>query len=109
MNVRRIEAAPSKKIIFDKKGFFVIFIKNNMIVVEHYQNISKGTSLKVDTGKLDTVIVGYDSLSIGQTIVREGLISRIDHSIYLGRELMKAEIALRNGLKYEQCTDLIIS
>ena len=105
MNIREIEAAPSRRIVFDPKGFFVIYLQKEDIVVEHYQNVSKGTALKVDTGKLDAVIRGKDSLSIGQTIVREGLISRTDHAIYLGRELMKAEIALKNGLKYEQCED----
>jgi len=109
MKIREIQAAPSRRIVFDPKGFFVIYLQNGKdIVVEHYQNVSKGTALKVDTGKLDAVIRGKDSLSIGQTIVREGLISRTDHAIYLGRELMKAEIALKNGLKYEQCEDLKI-
>ena len=88
---------------------FVIYLQNEKIVAEHYQNVSKGTSLEVDTGKLDAVITGEDSLSIGQTIVRMGLISRTDHSIYLGRELMKAEIALKHGLKYEQCKGLNIT
>ncbi len=108
MNIREIEATLSRRIVFDPKGFFVIYLQKEDIVVEHYQNVSKGTALKVDTGKLDAVIRGKDSLSIGQTIVREGLISRTDHAIYLGRELMKAEIALKNGLKYEQCEDLKI-
>ena len=106
MLIRKIEAFPSKKIIFDKKGFFVIYLKNDEIVTEHYISVSKGSSLKVDTGKLDTIITGTDSLTIGQTIIREGLISRIDHSLYLGRELMKAEIALKNQLDYEQCKSL---
>lgn len=108
MQIRKIEASPSKQIIFDKKGFFVIYLKNGKIVTEHYLNISKGTPLKVDTGKLNLIVTGTDSLSIGQTIIREGLISRIDHSLYLGRELMKAEIALKNNLIYEQCKSLVI-
>jgi len=108
MNIIRIEAKPSKQIVFDKNGFFVIYLKDNVIVAEHYENVSKGTVLKVDTGKLNMVITGTDSLVIGQTIIREGLISRTDHAIYIGRELMKAEIALLNGLNYEQCKDLIL-
>ena len=108
MTMRRIEATPSKKVIFDSKVFFVIFLGGNQIVVEHYQNISKGTSMNVDTGKLNSIIFGKDALSIGQTIIREGLISRIDHSLYLGKELMKAEIALKFGLRYEQCSELVI-
>jgi len=108
MQVQTVQASADKKIIFDPKGFFVIYLQNEEIVAEHYKNVSKGTSLNVDTGKFDIVIKGKDSLSIGQTIVRKGLISRTDHSIYLGRELMKAEIALKHGLKYEQCKELNI-
>ena len=50
MNIIRIEAKPSKQIVFDKNGFFVIYLKDNVIVAEHYENVSKGTVLKVDTG-----------------------------------------------------------
>ena len=109
MDIRKIKATPFRRIVFDPKGFFVIYIQNGEIVAEHYQNVSKGTGLQVDTGKLDAVITGKDSISIGQTIVREGLVSRTDHSIHIGRELMKAEIALRHGLRYEQCKDLDIT
>lgn len=107
MNIRKIQATASKRIIFDPKGFFVIYIQDGEIVAEHYQNVSKRTALEVDTGKLDAVITGKNSLIIGQTLVREGFVSRADHGIYLGRELMKAEIALKHGLKFEQCEDLV--
>jgi tetrahydromethanopterin S-methyltransferase subunit A len=106
MSVQEIIAQPSKQIMFDKKGFFVIFIKDNLIIVEHYTTISKGSSINIDTGKLKTIIKGSNSLEIGQTIIREGLLSRTDHAIYLGRELMKAEIALKYGTNYEQCKSL---
>lgn len=108
MNVRVIEATPTRKIIFDIKGFFVIYNSSDKINVEHYLNTSKGSSVSVDSGKMNAVVVGTDSLTIGQTIIREGLISRVDHALYLGRELMKAEIALHNELQYEQCSDLKI-
>lgn len=108
MNIRKIKATPSKRIVFDPKGFFVIYLQDGEIVAEHYQNVSKGTKLEVDTGKLDAVVTGENSLIIGQTMVREGFVSRADHGIYLGRELMKAEIALKHGLKFEQCEDLVM-
>lgn len=104
--IKSIKAKPNKKIVFDPKGFFVIFLKNEEIIVEHYINVSKATNVDIDSGKLNIVIVGDNALSIGQTIVREGLISRVDHGIFMGRELMKAEIALKNNLVYEQCKDL---
>lgn len=106
MHIPKIQSTPTKRIVFDTKGFFVVYLKDGEIVAEHYLNVSKGSPVGVDTGKLNVIITGTDSLTIGQTIVREGLISRTDHAIYLGRELMKAEIALKHGLKYEQCSDL---
>ncbi len=39
---------------------------------------------------------------IRRVIIEKGLISRIDHAFYLGRELGKAEEALRIGKNYEQ-------
>ncbi len=40
--------------------------------------------------------------AISQTIVRLKLATLPAHLVYLGRELMKAELAVRNGLHYEQ-------
>ncbi|MCX9025622.1 MAG: DUF4346 domain-containing protein, partial [Candidatus Methanoperedens sp.] len=37
-----------------------------------------------------------------ETIVRLGLVSRLDHAGYLGRELMKAELALKFKRSYSQ-------
>jgi len=47
-------------------------------------------------------IAGSTARDILDTIIERGLISRIDHAAYLGRELMKAEIALKIKRSYSQ-------
>ena len=105
--VEKITAKKDTILILDPEGFFVINLdrENGDIIVEHYTNVSKDEgkgSGRVSTGKLNKVIVGADAHSIVQTIAREGLVSRLDHSAYLGMELYKAEQALKDGSKYEQ-------
>lgn len=101
--VETIEAKAEKKMTFDEKGFFVIMVKEEKIIVEHYLNVQKEGNLEIETGNLNKIITGTSSKSICDTIIKEGLISRLDHAAYLGRELQKAEIALENNLEYEQC------
>jgi len=103
--VERIEAEEEKRVTFDKKGFFVIFIDDE-IVVEHYESVNKGGKLEVETGELNLVITGKDAKSICDTIIRKDLVSRLDHMAYVAREIQKAEIALKKGLKYVQSEDL---
>jgi len=102
-----IRAERQKEMIFDPSGFFVIFLKDEEIIVEHYTNVKKGGELEVETGRLTTVIKGTDAKAICDTIVEKGLVSRRDHSAYLGRELQKAEIALKKGIEYVQCEPLV--
>ncbi len=47
-------------------------------------------------------IAGSTARDILDTIIERGLISRLDHAAYLGRELMKAEIALKFKRSYSQ-------
>lgn len=103
--VEKIEAEEDKKMEFDKSGFFVINVKDE-IVVEHYLNVQKEGELEVETGEINKIVTGTSAKAICETIVREKLINRLDHAAYLGRELQKAEIALKNGFEYEQCEPL---
>jgi dihydropteroate synthase len=106
MKVETIEAKKHKRMIQDPQGFFVIFLDNdrNEIVVEFYESVIKDekSKKKIGTGKLGLVVCGTNAEALCHTIAREDLVTRSDHSSYLGRELQKAEIALKNGLKYEQ-------
>jgi tetrahydromethanopterin S-methyltransferase subunit A len=92
----------NRKIELDKEGFFVIIVDQDKkkIVVEHYKNVEKGRM--VGTGKLNKIFEGTDAEEMCHIIINTGLISRLEHATYLGRELQKAEIALRSNLHYEQ-------
>ena len=103
--IEKLEAEENEKMEFDEEGFFVITVKDK-IIIEHYLNVQKEGKLEVETGKLNKIITGKSAKAICDTIVREKLVSRLDHAAYLGRELQKAEIALKNDLDYEQCDPL---
>ena len=81
------------------EAFFIILVDkaNHQIVVEHYTGQEK---------KLNKKIVGKRAENIMGTIVRLGLVKGLYHSAYLGKELKKAEIALRLGKDYEQDKEL---
>ena len=51
---------------------------------------------------LQQVIRGRSAETICATICRLNLVSRMQHAAYLGREIAKAETALKYGLKYVQ-------
>jgi len=53
-------------------------------------------------GRLAHVIEGREGAVIAATVIQEGLVTQLDHAAYLGRELTKAEIALKTGSGYEQ-------
>ncbi len=101
--VEEIKASPSYW-IEDPKGYFVISLDNNRkkIVVEYYKK-----------GKLNKKIIGNNAKEICDTIARLDLIGDFkqtkEHSMYLGRELQKAEIALKQGLTFEQDQELKIN
>jgi dihydropteroate synthase-like protein len=48
------------------------------------------------------IVTGSEATEIYQTIIREKMIGKLDHAAYLGRELAKAEIALRLDRSYVQ-------
>ena len=62
------------------------------LVIEHY-------TIK---GVLDRVIEGTTATALYATVIEAGLLSRLDHAAYLGRELARAEIALRTNGDYVQ-------
>jgi len=47
-------------------------------------------------------IYGTNAIELYHTIVREKLVSRLEHAAYLGKELYKAELCLRYGKEYRQ-------
>lgn len=89
-----VPARPYRLAERDPAGFFVIFVDvaKQRLLVEHYGN----------DGQLRHRLVGPDSESLCSTLIEGQLVTRADHSAYLGRELMKAEIALAHHLHYRQ-------
>ena len=87
---------------FDTKGFFVILVdhEKKKIVVEHYNYVKDKKLIK--TGKINEVVEGVNAEELCKKIIKRGLLSRLDHASYLGRELQKAENALKHGFEYTQ-------
>jgi len=77
----------------DKLGYFVINLKGNEIVVQHHL---------IDGRKSNFVFKGTDTITLYRRILNENLISKYDHAAYLGKELTRAETALKEGKEYVQ-------
>lgn len=92
--VTQIEAQRPKKLILDPSGFFIIYPKKEegRIYLEHYKK----------DGTLNEIIYGEDPVSIASTTLERGLVSRLDHAAYLGRELEKAYLSMIYGFQYIQ-------
>jgi dihydropteroate synthase len=84
----------------DAKGMFRINVdrdKGNLVAI-HYDSSKPTAPLNV--------IEGRTADAINAKIIALGLVSKLDHAAYLGRELAKAEIALQTGKAYVQDTTL---
>jgi tetrahydromethanopterin S-methyltransferase subunit A len=83
-----------EKIISDPVGYFVIFIDRprRLLSTEHYKN----------NGVLTAIIEGRSAAEVYMTAIERGLLSRLDHAAYSGRELARAEHALCFGESYIQ-------
>ena len=121
VEIKAIDSKLSNRFIsLDPKGYFLIKLdyEANELILEHYKNnIDKsGRAIDTETGKpLDckssitqspaTIYIGKSAKDLGMKI-SEGNgpfpLSKIDHAIYLGRELQKAEECLKTGVKYIQ-------
>ena len=80
--------------VHDPEGFFVVLLDRDTrgIVCEHYTK----------DGVHDETIRGTRAADMSNTAIRRGLLSRLDHAAYLGRELTKAESALAFNVPYTQ-------
>jgi tetrahydromethanopterin S-methyltransferase subunit A len=92
--VQHVETTSPKRLVRDPAGFFVVHPERRRarIVVEHFTN----------AGVLDVVLEGTAPADLYAEIVARELLTRLDHAAYLGRELARAENALRTGEPYVQ-------
>jgi len=81
-------------LVLDPAGYLVVTPdrRRDLIAVEHYGN----------DGVLRTVVEGKRAEDLAATLLEERLVTRLDHAAYIGRELTRAEIALKEGRPYIQ-------
>jgi len=91
-----MEAKSSEKWHLDPAGCFIIELTDDKI---RNGKLYRG---KIIARNNKNTIAGSTAKEILDTIIDRGLISRLDHAAYLGRELMKAEIALKFKRSYSQ-------
>ncbi|MFH0739707.1 MAG: dCTP deaminase [bacterium] len=102
--VEEVEARGPFDWVEDPNGFFVVSLRPSQkkMVVEHLQG-----------GKTIKKVVGDSALDIcykiGQMQMVGNFEQTVEHAMYLGRELQKAELCLKNQLAYEQDADIAIA
>ncbi len=110
----------NRHIDLDPNGYFIIYLDREagLICAKHYTNIinDRGLAVDPDTGKIipakGKVKRNSTKLFTGRTAkelcvklfeqTRICPVSMFDHAAYLGREFMRAEIALLSGNEYIQ-------
>lgn len=82
------------RMVSDPAGYFVIYVDRSrgILSLEHYLN----------DGLLDVVIESASAAELYTPAIDRGLISRLDHAAYLGRELARAEESLHSGEPFVQ-------
>ena len=83
-----------ERMISDTAGYFVVFpdCGRGLLMLEHYRN----------DGVLDVVIEGRSPAELYIPAIEKGLVSRLDHAAYLGKELARGAQALLKGGTYVQ-------
>ena len=98
----KAKKTPRKDVILDPNGFFVIEVdhKQKDIRVEYYSNVYKDK--RIVTGILEKVFLGSKADALCDTIIKNVPNLLSEHYMYLGREIQRAQCALRNNRKYIQ-------
>ena len=120
-NLAVIDDQLSKRYIdLDPNGYFIIYLDSEagLICTKHFTNVINERGLAVDPetgkpipvrGKVErshtTIFSGRTAKELCIKIFEENqpsLVTRLDHAAYLGREFVRAEIALVTGVAYVQ-------
>lgn len=114
------EKLSNRDIQLDPAGYFIIYLDRDdeLICAKHFTNVINEQGLAVDpeTGKVipakgkvertaTTLYTGRTAKELCVKILEETQpcpVTRLDHAAYLGREFVRAEIALINGQEYVQ-------
>lgn len=89
---------PPPSMTFDRKGNLVVDLHGDEILVTHTSH--SGEQMGIYTGKT--------AWELRDVLTRENIIGNTPHGIYIGTELQKAEIALKNRLEYNQDQPLVM-
>jgi tetrahydromethanopterin S-methyltransferase subunit A len=83
-----------ERMVSDPAGYFVVYLDRprHLLSLEHFRQ----------DGTLTSVVEGTTAPEVYLPAVERGLVSRLDHAAYLGRELARAEQALASGEPYVQ-------
>jgi dihydropteroate synthase-like protein len=92
-----VEANSDHKYVPDPAGYFKIDVADGKIVAK-YEYEHEREKLEVASASAKDLL---------NSLIDLGLVTRLDHAGYLGRELEKAEMALRLGRSYNQDEPLI--
>lgn len=84
----------------DPKGYFLIRVN------QEKQRVEVGHCGQ--RNEVDVMVHGNTAIEIYMTIIKRGLVGDLGHAAYLGREIEKACLALKHGLKYVQDDELEI-
>ena len=92
--IERIQVSEPKRLTLDKAGYFVVYpeSRTRRLIVEHYSN----------QGVLNCVLEGSSTGALYSEAIARGLLTRLDHAAYLGRELARAEQSLLSGTAFVQ-------
>lgn len=92
--VENFQAKEPERLTLDKAGYMVVYpdARGKRLVLEHYNN----------QGVLDCALEGSTPAALYTTAIERGLVTRLDHAAYLGKELARAEDSLLTGKPYLQ-------
>jgi dihydropteroate synthase len=109
-----------RHIELDPSGYFIIYLDKTagLIYAKHFTNVidERGLAVDPETGKVipargkverthTTVFSGRTAKELCVKILEETQpcpVTLLDHAAYLGRELVRAEVALVTGQEYVQ-------
>lgn len=109
-----------RHIELDPSGYFIIYLDRDagLIYAKHFTNVidERGLAVDPETGKVipargkverthTTVFNGRTAKELCVKIFEETQpcpVTMMDHAAYLGREFLRAEVALINGQEYVQ-------
>ncbi|MCT7953137.1 DUF4346 domain-containing protein [Ancylothrix sp. C2] len=106
------EELSKREINLDPGGYFIIYLDREarLICAKHYTKVIDGRGLAVDIGSgqvvhTSTVFSGKTAKELCVKILEETQpcpVTLLDHAAYLGREFVRAELALLTGTEYIQ-------